>query len=247
MLTARTLVPGFLVLCLLLPGCAGLDPALVESVLGSSPGGDELDEPTVIRGLKEALRIGSERTIERTSRIDGFLADELIRIYLPEDLERMAGALRKIGFARQVDELEVAMNRAAERAAGEARGIFVDAIAELSIRDAFAILRGGDHAATDYLHDRTADELRGRFRPIIADKMREVDLYEGYNRLADAYNALPFGQKPAVDLDVYLTDEALDGLFTTLAREERRIREDPLARTSELLRKVFSRSASSTL
>jgi hypothetical protein len=191
--------------------------------------------------LKEALRIGAGRTVERTSKVDGFLANELIRIHLPEDLEKMAEALRRFGFARQVDELEVAMNRAAERAAGEARGIFVDAISELSIRDAFAILRGGDTAATDYLQERTADELRSRFQPVIATKMREVELYETYNQLANVYNALPLGQKPAVDLGSYLTEEALDGLFKTLATEERRIREDPLARTTELLRKVFSR------
>ncbi|MEM7354251.1 MAG: DUF4197 domain-containing protein [Acidobacteriota bacterium] len=238
----RARLPWFLCCALvLLPGCAELDPALVESVLGTASSGDELDEPTVARGLKEALRIGASRAIDRTSKIDGFLADELIRIYLPEDLEKMAEALRKVGFARQVDELEVAMNRAAERAAGEARSIFSGAISELTIRDAFSILRGNDTAATDYLRGRTESELRARFQPIIADKMREVDLYEAYNRLADAYNALPFGQKPAVDLDVYLTNEAMDGLFATLATEERRIREDPLARTTELLRKVFSR------
>lgn len=231
---------GLALLAVLSVGCAEFDPAVVGSVLGPSGSGGELDESTVTRGLREALRIGAGRAIDRTSRIDGFLANELIRITLPEELDRMAEALRRIGFSRQVDELEVGMNRAAERAAGEARGIFTNAIAELTIGDAFAILRGHDTAATDYLRDRTEGELRARFQPIIDDKMREVDLYQGYNRLADIYNSLPLGQEPAVDLATYLTDEAMDGLFEILATEERRIREDPVARTTELLRRVFS-------
>ena len=225
---------------LLFGGCAELDPALIESVLGGGASGEPLDEATVVRGLREALRIGSGRAIERVGRVDGYLANELICIRLPEDLQKMADALRKIGFRRQVDELEVAMNRAAEEAAGEALDIFAGAIADMTIADAFGILRGGDTAATDYLRDRTTESLRGRFEPIIERKMEKVGLYRSYNRLADAYNALPFTTRPAVDLEDYLTDRALDGLFTTLAEEETRIREDPVARTTELLRKVFS-------
>ncbi len=222
-------------------GCAELDPALIESVLGGVASQQPLDEATVGRGLREALRVGTGRAVERTSKIDGFLANELIRVHLPEELNSMARALRKIGFGRQIDELEVAMNRAAEKAAGEARTIFVDAIVDMTIADAFAILRGNDSAATDYLQARTAETLRQRFRPIIENKMRAVDLYRGYNRLADTYNALSLGQKPAVQLDSYLTDRTLDGLFTTLAEEEKKIRDDPLARTTELLRRVFAR------
>lgn len=225
---------------LTLGGCAELDPALIESVLGGTTQG-ELDEATVARGLREALRIGSERATRRVGRVDGYLANALIRIHLPEELERMADALRKIGFRRQIDELEVAMNRAAEEAAGEAIDIFVDAIRDMTIADAFGILRGGDTAATDYLRDRTTDSLRGRFQPIITTKMEKVGLYRTYNRLAESYNKLPFTQRPAVDLESYLTERALDGLFTTLAEEETKIREDPVARTTELLRRVFSR------
>jgi Protein of unknown function (DUF4197) len=239
--TARRPFWALLAAWLLVPGCAELDPARIGSVLGNV-GSERLDEETVARGLREALRIGTGRAVERTSRIDGFLADELIRIHLPEELQDMAAALRRIGFSRQVDELEVAMNRAAEKAAGEARVIFVDAVTGMSIADAFGILRGGDTAATDYLRERTADRLRQRFHPIVRDKMEDVGLYRSYNQLAEAYNALPFTRKPALLLDDYLTEEALDGLFTTLGQEERRIREDPIARTTELLRKVFSRS-----
>lgn len=232
-----------LVAVLALSGCAELDPALIESVLEGAAGQSKpLDEATVARGLREALRVGSGRAIRRVGRLDGFLANELIRIRLPPELEKMADALRKIGFRRQLDELEVAMNRAAEQAAGEALDIFVAAVSDMTIADAFGILRGADTAATDYLRDRTTETLRQRFEPIIATKMEKVDLYRTYNRLAETYNALPFSQRPAVDLESFLTDKALDGLFTTLAEEETRIREDPVARTTELLRKVFSRA-----
>ncbi len=231
-----------LVAALAASGCAELDPALIESVLGGISQDQPLDEATVARGLREALRIGSGRAVERVGRLDGFLANRLIRIHLPEELEKMADALRKIGFRRQVDELEVAMNRAAEQAAGEAFDIFAAAIGDMTIAGAFGILRGGDTAATDYLRDRTSENLRQRFEPIIADKMEKVGLYRTYNRLAGIYNDLPFTSRPAVDLENYLTGRALDGLFTTLAEEETRIREDPVARTTELLRKVFSRA-----
>ncbi len=227
---------------LVLSGCAELDPALVESVLGSISQDQPLDEATVARGLREALSIGSRRAIERAGRLDGYLANELIRIRLPEELEKMADALRKIGFRQPVDELEVAMNRAAEQAAGEALDIFVAAIGDMTIADAFGILRGGDTAATDYLRGRTSETLRRRFEPIIAAKMEKVGLYRTYGALAEVYNGLPFTNRPAVDLESYLTGKALGGLFTTLAEEETRIREDPVARTTELLRKVFSRA-----
>ncbi len=227
---------------LTLSGCAELDPALIESVLAGISQDQPLDEATVARGLREALRVGSGRAVDRVGRIDGYLANQLIRIHLPEELEKMADALRKIGFRRQVDELEVAMNRAAEQAAGEALDIFVAAIGDMTIADAFGILRGGDTAATDYLRGRTTETLRRRFEPIIEGKMEKVGLYRTYGVLADTYNGLPFTSRPAVDLESYLTGKALDGLFTTLAEEETRIREDPVARTTELLRKVFSRA-----
>ncbi len=237
--SCRTLL---LAAVLTLGGCAELDPALIDSVLRGAALGEPLDEATVARGLREALRIGSDRAIQRVGRLDGYLASQLIRIHLPEELEKMADALRKIGFRRQVDELEVAMNRAAEEAAGEALDIFVAAVDRMTIADAFGILRGGDTAATDYLRGRTTESLRQRFEPIIEGKMEKVGLYRTYGRLADTYNGLPFTSRPAVDLEDYLTEKALDGLFTTLAEEETRIREDPVARTTELLRKVFSRA-----
>lgn len=218
--------------------CSGIPADLIEAV--AAPDG-ELDEETVIAGLEEALRIGSRRAVDRTAVIDGYLANELIRIHLEGDLERMGRALRQIGLGRQVDELEVAMNRAAEGAAGEAREVLVDAVSTLTFDDATAILRGHSTAATDWLRGRSESEIRARFRPIVVAKMDEVGLSRLYRQLADAYNRLPVS-RPAVDLDEYVTDEALDGLFLVLGEEEEKIRQDPRARTTELLRRVFGRA-----
>ncbi len=224
---------------LLATGCASLDPAVLEEILGSATATAPLDESTVILGLKEALRVGTARAVERVSREDGYWRDELIRIRLPEQLEEMADVLRRIGFSRQVDELELAMNRAAEKAAGEAVDVFANALFDMTIADGWAILRGGDSAATAYFRDRTWSRLEERFQPIIDRTMSQIGLSRQYEQLAGRYNALPFVTRPAVDLDAYLTDRALDGLFHELAEEEGKIRADPIARTTELLRKVF--------
>lgn len=225
---------------ILLSGCASLDSDTLGKIIRS--GGDApLDEATVAAGLKEALRVGTERTVKTTSALDGFLGNALIRIVLPEEFEGAAKTLRSIGLGKQVDEFETTMNRAAERAAGEATGIFWNAITGMTLADAFGILNGGETAATDYFRARTESGLRARFSPIVKEKMSELGLYTTYNELADTYNNLPLVTRPALDLDSYITDRALDGLFVVLSQEERRIREDPLARTTDLLRRVFER------
>ncbi|MEM7481369.1 MAG: DUF4197 domain-containing protein [Acidobacteriota bacterium] len=228
---------------LLSGGCAGFDATTIEEILTATNAGTNapLDEATVARGLREALNVGSGRAVTRVSSHDGYLANELIRIRLPEELATMAEALRRIGFSRQVDELEIAMNRAAEEAASEAKPIFVNAIRQMTIADAWGILRGEETAATQYFRQRTEATLAARFQPIIEEKMDQVGLARQYRTLADTYNALPFVTRPAIDLDDYLTDRALDGLFHELAEEERKIRQDPVARTTELLRRVFGR------
>ncbi len=230
-----------LVVGLLVTGCSAIDPAVVEQILGAGSSSAPLDEATVGRGLKEALRVGTQRAVARVSQTDGYWANDLIRIPLPEELQEMADLLRRIGFSRQVDEVELAMNRAAEKAAIEAAGVFTDAVLDMTIADAWGILRGGESAATNYFRDRTWDALEQRFRPIIDNKMNDVGLARQYERLAARYNAIPFVTRPAINLDDYLTERALEGLFHELADEEAKIRRDPIARTTELLRKVFAR------
>jgi hypothetical protein len=220
-------------------GCASLQET-VGDILVSGEGEGDLEESEVIAGIREALRVGTDNTVISTSRIDGYLGNELIRIVMPEQLESMASTMRKAGLGGYVDELETGMNRAAELAAAEARDVFWGAIRAMSISDAFGILHGDETAATEYFRGQTWDDLRGNFHPIIEQKMEEIGLSRLYGQAADIYNELPFtGSTELIDLDEYVTDQALEGLFVVLAQEERKIREDPAARTSEILRRVF--------
>jgi hypothetical protein len=209
-------------------------------VLGAAPRkGSGLDAATVASGLREALRIGSRNAASQTSRRDGFFGDPRIRIPVPDPLERMASGLRSVGFGAKVDEFELAMNRAAERAAGEAAPVFLNAIQSMTIEDALEILRGGEHAATDYLRARTGDTLHARFAPIVDESMRRVGLVRVYDELLGRWRAVPLVPQPEFELREYVTREALDGLFLVLATEEEKIRTDPAARVTELLRTVF--------
>ncbi len=235
---SRISTAALLVVSVILAG--GCSSAALDDFLEVASGGSvQLDRETVIAGLQEALEIGADRTVRRTAVIDGFLANELIRIAIPESLNTMTTTLRRLGLGHQVNDLEVNMNRAAEEAAGEARAILWREITSLSFPDAMAILNGGKTAATDLLRERTSDQIREDFQPIVARKMEEVGLARLYSDLAERYNRLPFVSQPAVDLDAYVTDRALAGLFTILGEEETKIRENPAARTTELLRRVF--------
>ena len=233
----RLILGTTLVLVIGCGGCAGMKGADWNDMLGEAP----LDEATVARGLKQALEVGTKRAAGRVGTVDGYLGDALLRIALPEDLQDIAGRLRRAGLGGKVDELEVAMNRAAEQAAGEAVAVFGDAIRGMTIADAWGILEGDDTAATDYFRLHTSDALQRRYRPIIADRLRTVGGYGDYETLVAQIEAMPLLDPPDLDLVGYVTDRALAGLFVTVAREERRIREDPLARTTELLQRVFGR------
>ena len=234
----------FTIIFLFMAGCMGFTkgPLLGEIFQSQQDSrGIVLDEKTVTAGLKDALRIGTERAVNNTSRLDGFLANEVIRIALPEEFDAVASALRSIGFDSQVDALEVGMNRAAEKATSEAKSVFWDAITQITLADVYDILYGNETAATDYFRSKTSDALRNRFQSIVTEKMGEVGLYQIYNQVVSTYNSIPFVSKPAIDLDNYVTEKTLDGLFQMIATEERKIRLDPAARTTELLRRVFER------
>jgi len=192
-------------------------------------------------GLKEALRIGAQRAVASTSREDGFFANELIHIPIPSQLQDISNTARAIGLSSYVDEFELSMNRAAEQAAGEALNIFVDAISSLTIADGFAILNGGNQAATNLLRERTQAQLTERFRPIVNRKMQQTGVYGVYRDISQAYERIPFRNAPDFDLEEYVVTEATDGLFDVLGREEARIRQEPIARTTDLLRDIFGR------
>ncbi len=228
---------------LALSGCATSGAgAAWESLLKTSSalGLQPLDDDTIVSGLKEALEVGTRNAVDSTSRMDGFLTNELIRIALPDQLEKMGDGLRRIGFGGKVDEFEVAMNRAAEKASGEATDVFIDAVREMSFADARQILQGGETAATDYFRAKTSDQLRQRFSPIVEQKMQQVGVVNRYQELVDLYSSFPLASKPDLDVYRYVTNKALDGLFTVVAQEESQIRTDPAARVTPLLKRVFA-------
>lgn len=217
-------------------GCAEL--AALEFPLPGMTGG-RLNESTVAAGLREALNIGSQRASSALSRVGGFSDDPILRLSLPQELATVASTMRMVGFGAQVDALELSMNRAAEAAVAEAVPIFSNAITSMTIADAFGILNGPDDAATEYFRVRTSDALRARFAPIAQDGMRKVGLYRSYEEIKRAYERIPLMTMPAPDLERQVTDRALEGLFLELAKEEAKIRADPAARSTELLRRVF--------
>lgn len=194
---------------------------------------------TSAAGVREALRLASERAVAIASKPGGFLDDARLHIRPPKTVRKIGNALRLVGMSAPVDELEVAMNRAAERAAAEAKPVFADAIRGVTLQDAVGIVRGGDTAATDYFRKATEARLTERFRPIVASSLSKVGARKQYDALVAQYRTLPLAEPANLDLDAYTTKKALDGLFTLLAEEEKKIRTDPAKRTTSLLKKVF--------
>lgn len=208
---------------------------------GEEASSDKLDTSTIVSGLKEALSVGSKRAIDTVSQTDGYLANPQIHIPLPPQVEKAGSLMRKFGMSELADEFETSMNRAAEKAAPEATDIMVDTIKNMSIEDAKNILNGPDDAATQYFKKHTSGRLTELFRPSIEDSLDQVGSTRYYNQLSDQVASVPVvGENLNVNLPDYVTSKALDGLFTMLAVEEKKIRENPAARTTELLKKVFS-------
>lgn len=194
----------------------------------------------VDRGLLEALRVGAERAVGRASAAGGFLDNPRIRIRLPPAIEKVGSALRSVGLGSQVDEFETTLNRGAEKAAAKALPIFGDAIGKLTFQDVERIWKGGESAATQYFREKTQTALFDAFVPVVHAATQEVGVTRAYRALTANPIARLAGSGTDLDLDHYVTNNALDGLFTLLADEEREIRTNPMARTTELLRKVFS-------
>ena len=200
---------------------------------------DKLDATTAASGLKEALQNGTAKAVEMLGQSDGYLGNPEVRIPIPDKLSFMKKALKTIGKEDLVNEFKISMNRAAEAAAPLAREVFVDTIKEMSFGDAMTIARGKEHEATDYLREHAGPSLRERFRPIVEEQMNNVGATEQFNGMMGATANLPLVKKPVFDLGEYVTDKSLDGMFLMIAREEEKIRTDPLARTSDLLKTVF--------
>jgi RNA binding exosome subunit len=200
---------------------------------------NEPDTNTIVAGLKEALSIGARNGVKTVAQVDGYFGNPLIRIPMPEKIQRIEKTLRKAGFSEEVDKFILSMNRAAEKAAPQALALFVDAIKEMTIPDALKILRGNDTAATDYLKSKTFDKLYQSFKPSISSSMNDVGVTRTFKEMMDKTRRIPFLKKESVDLDDYVTSKALDGLFIMIGQEETKIRKDPTARVTELLKTVF--------
>ena len=196
-------------------------------------------EADYITGLKEALDIGTKNAVTAVSMEDGYFGNLDIGIPVPGEHEDVENLLRKVGMDDRVDAFILSMNRAAEAAAPQARDIFVGAIREMTVVDAYNIVKGDETAATDYFRDKTSFKLTELFKPVVTDSMARVGVVRSYKRMMDKYNAIPFVKKVDVDIEEYVTDEALGGLFFMVGEEEKKIRKDPAARVTELLKKVF--------
>ncbi|MFQ5964487.1 MAG: DUF4197 domain-containing protein [Candidatus Scalinduaceae bacterium] len=198
-------------------------------------------EGNIISGLKEALSIGTENAVNSVSKVNGYFGNQTIKILMPEKINMVADSLRKIGYQKQVDDFILSMNRAAEKAAPKAISFFVDSIKEMTFEDAKKILNGGNTAATDYFKTKTNQKLYKAFKPIISSSMSEVNVTRFYKDMISKYTTLPFMKFESLDIDHYVTNKALDGLFYMIGQEEKKIRTEPAARVTELLKKVFSK------
>ena len=198
-----------------------------------------LTSAEVGEGLKEALIKGISSGSDLASQTDGYFKNPEIKIPFPPDVKKVEDKLRQIGLGGEVDKFVVTLNRGAEDAAKEAKPIFIAAIKQMTIDDAWAILKGQPDAATQFLKRTTTAQLKVKFKPVVQNSLDKVSATKHYGDIVGTYNRIPFVDKVNPDLNDYATDMAITGLFTMIAKEEQNIRKDPLARTSELLKRVF--------
>jgi len=209
------------------------------NAIKTSNGSGSLSNDKIVAGLREALTVSTTNAVASTGRTDGFLKNEAIKILLPNKLRNVGSGLRLIGMGSEVDALEVGMNRAAEQAAPAAKKIFIDAVTQMSFADARQILSGGDTAATEYFQRQSSDQLSEAFAPIVHQALENVGVVRQYNQFMRNPMAASVANKQGFNLDDYVVGKTMDGLFYVMAEEEKKIRKDPMAQTSALLREVF--------
>jgi len=208
----------------------------VNEAIGTT---DALSTDQVAAGLKEALTKGISKGSDQVSLLDGYFKNPNIKIPFPPSVQKVETKLRQLGLDNQVDKFVMTLNRGAEDAAKGAKPIFVSAITSMTIADAWNILKGEENAATNYLKKTTSDQLLASFRPVMSKSLDKVNATKYYGDVIGTYNKIPFIEKVNPDLEEYATQKAVDGLFFMIAKEEKNIRQDPVARTTELLKKVF--------
>ena len=212
----------------------------IQKVLKSGTGTSSLSSDEIANGLKEALNVGTNNAAQKLSAVDGFFKDAAIKILMPAEAQKAEKKLRALGMGKLVDDAILSMNRAAEDAAKSAAPIFITAVKQITIQDAVGILRGNDFAATTYLKDKTTVSLSDAFRPVIENSLRKVNATKYWTTVFSTYNRFST-DKVNPDLSAYVTEKALAGIFLQIGLEEQKIRKDPMARTTDLLKKVFSK------
>jgi hypothetical protein len=241
------------ILCLLaifvLPSCSQINLKKLQeasdkaqgTILGG--GSSSLSQEEIVKGLKNALEVGTNAAVGLASAEDGFYKNPLLYIVFPEEAQKVRDKALALGLNKQVEDFELALNRAAELAAKEAAPIFIDAITSMTVQDGYNILHGADNAATTYLNEKTSAQLRAKFQPIVQKAIDSVELTKYWTPLINAYNTatiLTGAEDIDPDLEAYVTGKAIDGLFIHIAEKEKDIRKNPLARINDILKKVFS-------
>jgi hypothetical protein len=216
---------------------SGCDTA--KSIMDSVNTSGSLSNADAVQGLKEALKLGTDSATYHLSKLNGFFGDNAIKILMPPEAENVEKTLRSVGLGSLVDKAVLSMNRAAEDASKSVGNIFFNAIKQMTIQDAFGILKGGNEAATNYLKQKTTAELTASFSPVVSKSLGTTDATKYWKDVFTTYNR--FSSKPVnTDLTAYVTQKALDGLFYHIGIEEQQIRENPAARINDILKKVFA-------
>ena len=229
-----------LFLAVVLLGCSTAQINQALSDFGKSPGEVPPTASEVAEGLKEALIKGVSTGTDQLSKTNGYLGNPEIKIPFPPDVRKVEDKLRQIGLGSEVDKFVTTLNHGAEDAARDAKPIFYNAIQTLTIDDAWSILKGQPDAATQYLKRTTSSQLKDKFKPVIQNSLTRVNATKYYGDLVNTYNRIPLVEKVNPNLDDYATDLAIQGLFTMIAKEEKNIRQDPMARTTDIMKRVFS-------
>lgn len=210
----------------------------LQQVTNNLPDPGNANQQKIVEGLKQALTIGTQNSTNKLSAVDGFFANAAVKILMPPEAKDVEKTLRRFGMGSLVDKTVLSLNRAAEDAAKSATPIFVDAIKQMTITDALGILKGGDFAATNYFKDKTTASLTAAFKPVISKSLNKVDATKYWGEVFTAYNRFST-KKVETDLTAYVTQKAIDGIFYEVGLEEQKIRKDPAARVTDLLKQVF--------
>jgi uncharacterized protein DUF4197 len=218
--------------------CFSIQCTPLQQVANNLPDSGNGNQQKIVQGLKQALTIGTQNSTNKLSAVNGFFADAAVKILMPLEAQDVEKTLRRFGLGSLVDKTVLSLNRAAEDAAKSATPIFVNAIKQMTITDALGILKGGDFAATNYFKQKTTAALTQAFSPVISKSLNKVDATKYWSDVFTAYNR--FSSKPVnTDITAYVTQKAIDGIFLQVGLEEQKIRKDPAARVTDLLKQVF--------